>query len=42
MKYSFTVTVECESFGEAAHVMGERLGFDEDYGFPYKLEWTEE
>jgi len=36
--YTFTVTVKCETDEQAAHVMAERLGHDEDYGFPYEIQ----
>jgi hypothetical protein len=39
MEYRFTVTVNCED-GFLAHlVMAERLWHDEDYGFPYTVDW---
>lgn len=38
--YTFTVKVKARSFAEANRVMGERILFDEDYGFPYEI-WVE-
>jgi hypothetical protein len=39
MKHTFIVTVECEEAADALLVMGERLDYDEDYGFPYSVDW---
>jgi hypothetical protein len=39
MKHTFIVEVECKDYLQADIVMGERLGYDEDYGFPYSIEW---
>jgi hypothetical protein len=41
-KFNFTVTVDCDSKEGAERVIGERLGFDEDYGFAYALEFEHE
>jgi hypothetical protein len=37
--HDFTVSVETARPEHAAQVMAERLGHDEDYGFPYTLDW---
>ena len=37
--YVFQVSVEAGSYKEAVAVMGERLDHDDDYGFPYSVEW---
>jgi len=37
--YTFVVNVECFSEEEAVHVMNERICYDEDYGFDYKIDW---
>lgn len=39
MKHTFIVTVECEDYNKAMLVIQERLEYDEDYGFPYSIEW---
>lgn len=39
-EYKFTVKVRAETREQAARVMGERILFDEDYGFPYEL-WVD-
>lgn len=41
-KYPFLVIVEAETPSQAQEVMAERLGYDEDYGFEYKVEWGAE
>ena len=38
--YDYTVKVQAASRNEADQVMGERLAFDEDYGFFYTVEWA--
>jgi hypothetical protein len=38
--YTFTVTVKTDTLANARRVMAERLGFDEDYGFDYEVDWT--
>lgn len=38
--YRFTVTVDAPSAEQAATVLAERLGFDEDYGFPYRIDYA--
>lgn len=35
--HKFVVYIQADSDSAAARVMDERLGFDEDYGFPYKI-----
>ena len=39
MEYTFIVTVNCENSYSASIVMEERLAYDEDYGFPYTVDW---
>lgn len=39
-EYRFTVTVTTGTNEQAAQVMGERLGCDEDYGFAYTVQWS--
>lgn len=46
-RFVYAVELECESQGEADQVLAERLGYDEDYGFAYRIcawdfEYTEE
>ena len=38
--YTFTVIVTCETAEEAEQVMAERLDPDEDYGFPYIVQYA--
>ena len=38
-RYQVTTIIECEQPRQANAVMSERLGFDEDYGFEYTLDW---
>lgn len=38
--FTFTVSVSCETQEQAEQVMSERLAYDEDYGFDYKLGWS--
>lgn len=40
-KHQFIVTVDGCTHDQAHEVMRERLGFDEDYGFAYGLDWEE-
>ena len=35
--FTYTVKVKAASRAEAERVMGERIMFDADYGFPYEL-----
>ena len=37
--FTYTVTITCKSQADAERVIGERLGFDEDYGFEYTLDF---
>jgi len=37
--FRYIVTIECEDEDDAETVIGERLGFDEDYGFEYTLDF---
>jgi len=41
MPYTFTVVIDSETEKQANQVMVERLGHDEDYGFPYEIRWDE-
>ena len=41
MRHTFTVTVKCDTEDQALEVMAERINYDEDYGFPYTIEWDE-
>lgn len=36
-EFRFTFVVECETYEQALTVVGERMGPDEDYGFPYTV-----
>jgi hypothetical protein len=40
--HTYIVTVSGCNQAEADQVMAERLEHDEDYGFPYKIEWESE
>lgn len=35
--FHFTVVVECDTMEQAEQVASERINYDEDYGFPYRL-----
>lgn len=37
MPYQFVVTIDAATEWEARKVMNERIGYDEDYGFPYTI-----
>lgn len=37
--FRYYVTVECETAEEADTVMAERIGYDEDYGFYYSIDY---
>jgi len=37
--FHFAVEVKAETLEQAIQVMSERIEHDEDYGFPYKVEW---
>jgi len=39
MKHTFIVEVECEDYTKAMIVIQERIDYDEDYGFPYSVDW---
>jgi hypothetical protein len=41
-QYRYVVTVTAPGKEQADRVIGERLGPDEDYGFDYRVTWTEE
>lgn len=38
--YHFDVDVDCASLSEAITVLVERLGHDEEYGFPYTVDFN--
>lgn len=40
-RYVASVTVEAETLENAEQVLAERLGYDEDYGFPYALKYDD-
>jgi len=37
--FHFAVEVQADSLEQAMQVMQERIEFEEDYGFPYTVEW---
>ena len=37
--YFYIVTVTAETDEDADTVMAERIGYDEDYGFEYSIDW---
>ena len=39
MKHTFIVEIDAEDSYKANVVIAERLGYDEDYGFPYSIDW---
>lgn len=39
--HQFIVTVSECTEDEAKQIITERLEFDEDYGFPYSIEWSQ-
>ena len=39
--YVASVTIEAETLEDAEQVLAERLGYDEDYGFPYTLKYDD-
>ena len=39
--YVASVTIEAETLEGAERVLAERLGYDEDYGFPYTLKYDD-
>jgi hypothetical protein len=39
MKHTFIVEIDAEDSYKANVVMSERLHYDEDYGFPYSIDW---
>jgi hypothetical protein len=41
-KYRFLVTVVAETHDQAVEVMAERILYDEDYGFPYEVDWEDD
>lgn len=41
-EHKFVVTVSGCSYDEAVTVMGERISYDEDYGFEYQIDWSDE
>lgn len=40
-KYRFLVTVVAETHDQAVEVMDERILYNEDYGFPYEVDWED-
>jgi len=40
--FKFVVEVETENEQLARRVMSERIGYEEDYGFPYRIDWKGE
>lgn len=41
MIHKFMVTVEGCDRAQARQVIAERIGYDEDYGFDYRIDWKE-
>lgn len=39
-QFNFVVMVNAPSLEQAAEVMAQRLGHDEDYNFQYNLDWA--
>jgi hypothetical protein len=39
-RFSATVYVVAETEAQASQVLAERLAYDEDYGYDYRLNWT--
>lgn len=39
--YFAFVTITADSARQAKRVLAERLGYDEDYGFPYTVEYSD-
>jgi len=39
MKHTFIVEIDAETYADAQVVMQERMEYDEDYGFPYSVDW---
>lgn len=40
-RYTAIVTIETEDIDNAEKVLNERIHYDEDYGFPYKIDYNE-
>lgn len=40
-RYTAIVTIETEDIDNAERVLNERIHYDEDYGFPYKIDYGE-
>ena len=40
-KFSFNVEVECDTLEEAQQVAAERMGYDEDLGFEYRIGYND-
>lgn len=38
-RFTFQVTIEADTLEEAKQVMAERIDYDEDYGFEYRISW---
>ena len=39
-KFNFITTVETETLEQAMETMARRLGHDDDYGYPYTVDWV--
>ena len=40
-EYTYTVVIKTETKEQADQVLHERIGYDEDHGFPYSIEEKE-
>lgn len=40
-RYTAIITIETEDIDNAERVLNERIHYDEDYGFPYKIDYNE-
>lgn len=40
-RYFAFVTIAADTARQAERVLAERLGYDEDYGFPYTVEYSD-
>lgn len=38
--FNFIVTVDTETLEQAMETMARRLGHDDDYGYPYTVDWV--
>lgn len=41
MEHKFIVTISGCDYTKAHIVMAERMGYDEDYGFDYEVDWED-